>query len=69
MLLKKSYTNLTLTKYECDRCKKQGTANEMIKIGIQKPNDKSLTKKWDLCLNCYRSLVRGIKKGVTKKNE
>lgn len=66
MLLKTSYTKLSKSEYECDRCKKKGTAEDMVKVLIQRPSEKYPKKKWDLCLNCYRSLVRGIKKGVNK---
>lgn len=63
MLIKINRFDKNKSVYECDRCKKVCKQNEKISIGI----DLFCTgwkKKWDLCTHCYKSLCRGIQKGV-----
>lgn len=47
-----------MTKYRCDRCDKEIGCNERAGIFVQ--TNKNPKKKWDLCMKCYRALVRGI---------
>lgn len=47
-----------MTKYRCDRCDKEIGCNERVGIFVQ--TNKNPKKKWDLCMKCYRALVRGI---------
>lgn len=61
MLIKKDLTNMNKSIYECDRChipiKKEEKIGIYISAGRKQP-----IKQWDLCIKCYRSLVRGINK-------
>lgn len=71
MVIKQYYKNNGYTIYKCDRCNKiiDTKVNERIRItaSITKNSKYKNLKSWDFCENCYRSLVRGIAKGVVKK--
>lgn len=71
MLIKKYYQNNGCSIYECDRCKKViDTAKERrIRIAAEECHKSKyhLVKSWDLCMNCFVALQRGIAKGVNKK--
>lgn len=65
MLIKKDFKNQFESTYVCDRCGKKVDVKN--KIGLYKQEYLTNAKKYcDLCLNCFKSLERGIKNG--KKN-
>lgn len=63
MLISKSYTNKNESAYECDRCHIALTYENKIAI-YTAPYRRQPSKKWDLCPRCYRSLQKGIAKGI-----
>ncbi len=49
--------------YRCDRCMKELTSENKITIFTQKQKEGPRLKDFDLCKECYVSMVKGIKKG------
>lgn len=58
----KRKSNCDESVYKCDRCNEQMKGIDRFGVYIAE-NNNSVKKKWDLCRNCYKSLVIGIRKG------
>ena len=69
MLITKNRKDSLKSIYMCDRCKKEISINERWGIYVGLPNKTTSKKKWDFCISCYKSLVRGVEKGRMKKQE
>lgn len=67
MLVEKSCQKKVRSLYECDRCGKQVIKRQRIGLYIQKETE-TPRKYLDLCLKCFKSLERGIKKGANNAN-
>ena len=69
MLITKNRKDNLKSIYMCDRCKKEISIKERKGIYVTSLNTTIPKKKWDFCISCYKSLVRGVEKGRMKKQE
>lgn len=63
MLVEKSTQKLWKSTYRCDRCGVITEKKGRIGLYIQR-NTETPRKYVDLCVSCFKSLERGIKKGA-----
>lgn len=63
MIVKKNCVNNKESRFQCDRCKTIMGNEIRVLIVTKEPKEVNPTKKWDLCIACYKALKRGIKKG------
>lgn len=61
MLIQKNRKNKENSIYECDRCKTKLNNNSNHAIFVRDKEYNNVTKAWDLCDRCYKSLVKGIR--------
>lgn len=62
--INKYYKEKTI--YECDRCKAKVHTSQRKGIYITNETGQP-NKRWDLCMNCFKLLERGIAKGIKKE--
>ena len=68
MLININCLNKNDSKYKCDMCTK-GISSQNRYIVYIAEGYKTSTKKWDLCLKCYKNLSKAIIKYRNKKEE